>query len=87
MLFAESIEAVHAMDEGVVESVPDANVGSLLGIGFPSWTGGVFQYVNQYDGGPAGFVARARELADRHGDRFTPPDSLVARAATGTPYA
>lgn len=90
LLFAESIEAVHAMDEGVVGSVPDANVGSLLGIGFPPWTGGVFQYINQYADehgrGPAGFVARARELADRYGARFAPPGSLVSRAVTGTPY-
>ncbi len=91
LLFAESIEAVHAMDEGVVGSVPDANVGSLLGIGFPPWTGGVFQYINQYADehgrGPAGFVARARELADRYGARFAPPGSLVSRAVTGSLYA
>ncbi|MGW9177157.1 3-hydroxyacyl-CoA dehydrogenase NAD-binding domain-containing protein [Streptomyces decoyicus] len=86
MLFAEALESVKCLDEGVLRSVPDANVGSILGIGFPAWTGGVLQYVNQYDGGPAGFVARAHELAARYGERFTPPASLVARAERGELY-
>ncbi|MFC9238576.1 3-hydroxyacyl-CoA dehydrogenase NAD-binding domain-containing protein [Streptomyces decoyicus] len=86
MLFAEALESVKCLDEGVLRSVPDANVGSILGIGFPAWTGGVLQYVNQYEGGPAGFVARAHELAARYGERFTPPASLVARAEHGELY-
>ncbi|KGN32104.1 3-hydroxyacyl-CoA dehydrogenase [Knoellia sinensis KCTC 19936] len=80
MLFAEAIETVKCFDEGVLRSVEDANIGSILGIGFPAWTGGVVQYVEGYPGGVAGFVARARELADRYGPQFTPPASLVARA-------
>jgi 3-hydroxyacyl-CoA dehydrogenase / enoyl-CoA hydratase / 3-hydroxybutyryl-CoA epimerase len=83
MLFAQSIDTVRCFDEGVLTSVADANVGSILGIGFPAWTGGVIQFINQYDGGPAGFVARARELADRYGPRFAPPESLVAKAGKG----
>ena len=35
MLFAEAIESVKCLDEGVIESVADANIGSILGIGFP----------------------------------------------------
>jgi 3-hydroxyacyl-CoA dehydrogenase/enoyl-CoA hydratase/3-hydroxybutyryl-CoA epimerase len=81
LLFAEALEALHAYDSGVIESTADANVGSLLGIGFPSWTGGVLRYIDQYDGGPAGFAHRAAELTDRYGQRFTPPASL--RAAAG----
>ncbi|MBP0459512.1 3-hydroxyacyl-CoA dehydrogenase NAD-binding domain-containing protein [Streptomyces montanisoli] len=87
MLFAEALDAVRCLDEGVLTSVADANVGSLLGIGFPAWTGGVLQYVNGYEGGPAGFVARARELAERYGARFEPPATLASRAATGERYA
>jgi 3-hydroxyacyl-CoA dehydrogenase/enoyl-CoA hydratase/3-hydroxybutyryl-CoA epimerase len=87
MLFAEAIEAVKCVDEGVIESVADANVGSILGIGFPGWTGGVLQYINGYDGGPAGFVARARELAEAHGERFQPPASLVEKAERGETYS
>ncbi|MEV4411431.1 3-hydroxyacyl-CoA dehydrogenase NAD-binding domain-containing protein [Catellatospora sp. NPDC049609] len=87
MLFAEAIESVKCLDEGVLRSVPEANIGSIVGIGFPAWTGGVLQYVNQYDGGLSGFVARARELAERYGERFEPPASLVERAARGEVYA
>ncbi|RFA09995.1 3-hydroxyacyl-CoA dehydrogenase [Subtercola boreus] len=85
MLFAEAIETVKCFDEGVLRSAADANVGSLLGIGFPAWTGGVVQYVESYPGGIAGFVDRARELSARYGERFAPPDSLVERAGTSIP--
>lgn len=83
MLFAEAIEAVKCFDEGVLTSVPDANIGSLLGIGFPAWTGGVIRYIEQYDGGIAGFVDRARELATRYGPHFEPPKSLADSASAG----
>ena len=83
MMFVEAIEAVKCFDEGVMESVADANIGSIFGIGFPAWTGGVVQYMNQYDGGLRGFVARAQELADTYGERFTPPKSLVEKAEKG----
>jgi 3-hydroxyacyl-CoA dehydrogenase/enoyl-CoA hydratase/3-hydroxybutyryl-CoA epimerase len=83
MLFIESLETICCCEEGVIESVADANVGSILGIGFPGWTGGVLQYVNGYEGGPAGFLERARELAELYGARFDPPDLLVRMAADG----
>ncbi|MGP4020456.1 3-hydroxyacyl-CoA dehydrogenase NAD-binding domain-containing protein [Saccharopolyspora sp. 5N708] len=86
LLFVEALETVKCLDEGVLRSVPDANIGSILGIGFPAWTGGVVQYMNGYPGGLAGFVARARELAQRYGSRFEPPASLVRRAAAGEPF-
>ena len=73
MLFAEALESVRCLDEGVLTGAPTRNIGSIFGIGFPAWTGGVLQYVRQYAGGAAGFVARAPELADRYGERFTPP--------------
>lgn len=91
MLFAESLETVKCFDEGVLTTVPDANIGSIFGIGFPPWTGGVIQFIDGYAGvadprhatGATGFVARAKELADRYGERFTPPASLVAKAESG----
>lgn len=86
MLFAEAIESVKCYDEGVLRSVAEANIGSIFGIGFPAWTGGVLQYINGYPGGPAGFVARAQELAAQYGDRFTPPASLVQLAESGGRY-
>jgi 3-hydroxyacyl-CoA dehydrogenase / enoyl-CoA hydratase / 3-hydroxybutyryl-CoA epimerase len=87
MLFIESIETVRCLDEGVIETVADANIGSIFGIGFPGWTGGVLQYINGYDAGVAGFVARARELAEKYGERFEPPASLVEKAERGESYS
>jgi 3-hydroxyacyl-CoA dehydrogenase/enoyl-CoA hydratase/3-hydroxybutyryl-CoA epimerase len=86
MLFIEAIESVQCLDEGVLRSVPEANIGSIFGIGYPAWTGGVLQAINGYPGGPAGFVQRARELAAAYGERFAPPASLVALAEAGGRY-
>ena len=86
MLFAEALETVKCFDEGVITSIPDANIGSIFGIGFPAWTGGVVQYINQYEGGLQGFVDRARDLASKYGTHFEPPQSLVDKAAKGEKY-
>jgi len=81
MLFAEALETQKCLDEGVLTSTADANIGSIMGIGFPPWTGGSAQFIVGYQGalgtGKEAFVARARELAARYGDRFLPPDSLT----------
>ena len=92
MLVIEALEAVKCVDERVVETIADANIGSIMGIGFPAWTGGVLQYINGYEHpvhgtGPAAFVARAHELAARYGERFEPPASLVERAERGELYS
>ncbi|MGA3487662.1 3-hydroxyacyl-CoA dehydrogenase NAD-binding domain-containing protein [Micromonosporaceae bacterium DT55] len=86
MLFVEALESVKCLQEGVLTSVADANVGSILGIGFPGWTGGVLQYINQYDGGLDGFIARAAELRQRYGDRFTAPRLLLEKAGRGEQF-
>ncbi len=65
----------------------DANIGSIMGIGFPAWTGGVLQYINGYEGGLPGFVARARTLAATYGERFTPPALLVEKAEKGERFS
>ena len=78
MLFAEALETQKCIDEGVITSTADANIGSIMGIGFPPWTGGAAQLIVGYPhGGKAGFVARAKELAAKYGDRFNPPASLL----------
>ena len=78
LLFSEVLETVRCHDAGILRSTADANVGSLLGIGFPTWTGGTSQFLAGYPGGVDAFVARAHELAERYGDRFVPPASLTA---------
>ncbi|MET9427262.1 3-hydroxyacyl-CoA dehydrogenase NAD-binding domain-containing protein [Streptomyces sp. NPDC003036] len=86
MLFSEALDSVRCLEEGVLTSVADANIGSIMGIGFPAWTGGVLQYINGYEGGLPGFVARARELAERYGERFQPPALLVEKAERGETF-
>ncbi|MFI6691062.1 3-hydroxyacyl-CoA dehydrogenase NAD-binding domain-containing protein [Streptomyces sp. NPDC050433] len=86
MLFSEALDSVRCLDENVLTTVADANIGSIMGIGFPAWTGGVLQYINGYEGGLPGFVARAGELAATYGERFAPPASLVAKAERGETY-
>ena len=83
MLFAEALETVKCFDEGVLHTIADANIGSIMGIGYPAWTGGVAQYIDGYPGGLPGFVERARILAKAYGDRFAPPASLVEKAEKG----
>ena len=84
MLFIQSLEAVRCLDEGVIMSSRDANIGSIFGIGFPGWTGGTLQFINGY--GLQAFIDRANELADRYGNRFRPPESLMARVAANEEY-
>ncbi|UOY03472.1 3-hydroxyacyl-CoA dehydrogenase NAD-binding domain-containing protein [Blastococcus sp. PRF04-17] len=80
LLFAMAVETARCVEEDVLRSVEDANIGSIMGIGFPPLYGGVLQFVDQYAGGVAGFVARADELADAYGERFRPPAILLERA-------
>ena len=72
LLFIQALETLRCLDEGVVTSARDANVGSIFGIGFPAWTGGAAQFVEAC-GGREAFTARADELARRYGERFRPP--------------
>ncbi len=81
ILFIQAIETVRCVEEGVLHSTADANIGSIFGIGYAAWTGGVLQFINQY--GPRDFVARARYLAEQYGERFEPPALLLDKAAKG----
>ncbi len=89
-LFIEAIETAKCFEEGVIESSAAANIGSIMGIGYPALTGGTVQFMQGYDGpagqGLAGFVARARELAENYGERFAPTDRLVEMAEKGESF-
>ena len=85
LLFAEALEAVRALQEGVIESIPDGNIGSIMGIGFPAHTGGVFQFINSY--GLPSFIQRCKELAARYGTDFEPPPLLLQKAQRGEIFA
>jgi 3-hydroxyacyl-CoA dehydrogenase/enoyl-CoA hydratase/3-hydroxybutyryl-CoA epimerase len=83
LLFSESIETARCFEEGVINSSAAANIGSIMGIGFPANTGGAVQFMHGYEGGLTAFVARARELAAKYGARFEPPAYLVELAEKG----
>lgn len=84
LLYRQAIETVRCLDEGVLMSAHDANIGSIFGIGFPAWTGGALQFINHV--GVAKFVERADVLAKKFGPRFAPPASLRQRAARAEGY-
>ncbi|MGY0236899.1 3-hydroxyacyl-CoA dehydrogenase NAD-binding domain-containing protein [Longispora urticae] len=66
LLYAQTVETLRCVEEGVVAAGPDVNVGAILSIGFPPWTGGPLRFRDQ----TPGFAARAAELAERYGARF-----------------
>ena len=82
-LFVQALDTVRCLEEGVLESVVDANVGSIFGIGFAAWTGGAVQFLNQY--GLAKAVTRAKVLENKYGERFKAPQLLKDRAAHAQP--
>lgn len=71
LLFRQVIEALRCYEEGVLNSMVDANIGSIFGIGFPPQTGGVLQFIKSY--GLEAFLQRAHELSKAYGSRFEPP--------------
>ena len=74
LLFIMAIETVRCVEEGIIRSTAEANIGSVFGIGYPHWTGGTLQFINQY--GFESFITRAEELANLYGERFNVPTSL-----------
>ena len=91
MLFVEALETAKCFEEGVIESAAAANIGSIMGIGFPPNTGGAAQFMTGYEGhagaiGLAAFVARADELAEAYGERFRPPAYLATWPSEGESF-
>ncbi len=75
LLYRQAIETARCLQEGVLMSSHDANIGSIFGIGFPAWTGGALQFV--YSEGLDRFIANSKLLADKHGDGFVLSDAVV----------
>lgn len=77
-------EAVRCLEDGVLRSARDGDVGAVMGIGFPPFRGGPFWYLDAE--GVAAVVERLRRLEAAHGARFAPAPLLVERAASGEPF-
>lgn len=81
LFYVQSLEAVRAMEDGVIENPIDADVGSVLGWAFPSAYGGVIGLIDTV--GPAEFVAACDEMKARFGGRFEAPAMLRNMARRG----
>ena len=81
LLFRQVIEALKCLQTNVLRTVADGNIGSIMGIGAPVWTGGLIQFVNTY--GLEKFQARCAELAATYGDRFDCPAIVAEKLAAG----
>ncbi|WBM71824.1 fatty acid oxidation complex subunit alpha FadJ [Buttiauxella sp. WJP83] len=68
-------EAVRCLDEGVVRSARDGDIGGVFGIGFPPFLGGPFRYMDSQGAGEV--VAQLQRLASQYGERFAPCDRLL----------
>ena len=80
-LFVQSLDTLRCLEEGVLESTVDGNVGSIFGIGFAPWTGGALQFLNQY--GLEKALLRANTLEAKYGERFKAPQLLKDKVAKG----
>ncbi|MBM5811926.1 MAG: 3-hydroxyacyl-CoA dehydrogenase [Gammaproteobacteria bacterium] len=84
LLYIQALETARCVEEGVLTDPADGDIGSILGIGFPPWTGGTLAFIDTM--GIARFVADCEKLARRHGPRFRPSRWLRERAARGEPF-
>jgi 3-hydroxyacyl-CoA dehydrogenase/enoyl-CoA hydratase/3-hydroxybutyryl-CoA epimerase len=81
LLFRSVIESYKCLEEGVLRSVADGNVGSVMGIGAPLWTGGYLQFADSY--GLDNFIQRCTALSAKYGDRFEAPVIILEKATAG----
>ena len=84
LLHIQALEAARCFEEGVVTTAAEADVGSILGVGFPAWTGGALSYIDTL--GVARFVAECETLSRTVGKRFKAPKGLKARAAADVSF-
>ncbi len=81
LLYIQALEAARCIEAGVVEHPADADIGSILGIGFPAWTGGTLSFIETV--GLAVFVKECERMAGLYGERFRPSAWLKQRAKKG----
>jgi 3-hydroxyacyl-CoA dehydrogenase/enoyl-CoA hydratase/3-hydroxybutyryl-CoA epimerase len=77
-------EAIRCLEEGIVRSARDADVGAVFGLGFPPFRGGPFRFADAF--GPAALASRLESLASKLGARFEPAPLLREKAANGARF-
>ena len=84
LMFVQALEAVRALEQGVLTDIREGDVGAILGWGFAPWTGGPFGWLDML--GAERVVELADKLAAEHGDRFAPPALVRDMAAKGESF-
>ncbi|MCF6315330.1 MAG: 3-hydroxyacyl-CoA dehydrogenase NAD-binding domain-containing protein [Marinosulfonomonas sp.] len=84
LLMAQVLEAVRALDEGVLEDIREGDVGAILGWGFAPWSGGPFSWLDIISAGKA--VEICDHLTETYGERFSTPDLLRDMAKKGETF-
>ncbi|MGR3484898.1 MAG: 3-hydroxyacyl-CoA dehydrogenase NAD-binding domain-containing protein [Paracoccaceae bacterium] len=84
LLFAQVLEAVRALEEGVLEDIREGDVGAILGWGFAPWSGGPFGWLDMI--GAAYTVERCDALTAEYGARFETPQMLRDMARSGATF-
>ena len=84
LLHIQALESARCLEENVLTHAEDGDIGSIFGIGFPPWTGGVFSYIDTV--GIQKFVADCDRLAETCGERFQVSDWLRERAEKNQPF-
>ncbi|MGI2111391.1 fatty acid oxidation complex subunit alpha FadJ [Shewanella frigidimarina] len=77
-------EAVRCLEEGIIASARDGDIGAIFGIGFPPFLGGPFRYIDTL--GASNLVATLQGYQSLYGDRFAPCDTLVKMASDGSQF-
>lgn len=81
MLIVQALDTVRCLEEGVLRSVADANIGSIFGWGFSPFNGGTLQYIN--GAGLKNVIEKAKALEAKYGERFAVPKLLQDKADKG----
>ena len=84
LLFAQVLEAVRALEEGVLEDIREGDVGAILGWGFAPWSGGPFSWLDML--GAAYAAERCDALSETYGPRFACPQLLRDMAEDGETF-
>ena len=84
LMFSQVLEAVRALEEGVLEDIREGDVGAILAWGFAPWSGGPFSWLDII-GAPYA-AERCDQLTEKYGDRFACPPLLREMAEKGQTF-
>lgn len=84
LLYRQALETIRCVEEGVLRTKLDADIGSILAWGFPAYTGGTLSFVDFI--GRQTFINECDRLADTYGERFRPTEKLREIAHSGAGF-